>query len=423
MVRKAREMSPIEVRRLKGPGRFAVGGVAGLYLYLNDAAGSSWVLRVTVNEVREYMGLGPYPEVGLGEARAKAKEAKESFKQGINPKLQRKELASQLKAKQESLKTFAEAASAYIDAHGDSWKSEKHRAQWRSTLETYVYPVFGNLYVKDVGQEQVTRVLEPIWKTKNETASRLRGRIESVLDWAKVRGYRAGDNPAAWKGHLDKLLPAPNKVAKVKHHRAIPFAQMPEFMKALGTREGFSARALEFAILCAARSGEVRGAVWSEIDLESRMWTVPAERMKAGKEHRVPLSSEALRLLKALPRIEGSSYVFPGRQGGDLSDMSLSKVTREMQVDAVPHGFRSTFRDWVGDATNYPRDLVEFALAHTLDSKTEAAYRRGDALEKRRHLMEDWAQFCNSSTSGPASDAIAARRTVFLSQSFVSPRK
>lgn len=414
MVRKAREMSAIEVRRLKGPGRFAVGGVAGLYLYLNDAAGSSWVLRITVNEVREYMGLGSFPEVGLSEARSKAKEAKESFKQGINPKLQRKQLASELKAKQESLKTFAEAASAYIDAHGESWKSEKHRAQWRSTLETYVYPVFGDLYVKDVGQEQVMRVLEPIWKTKNETASRLRGRIESVLNWAKVRGYRAGDNPAAWKGHLDKLLPAPNKVAKVKHHRAIPFAQMPEFMKALSTREGFSPRALEFAILCAARSGEVRGAVWSEIDLEARMWTVPAERMKAGKEHRVPLSSEALRLLKALPRIEGSNYVFPGRQGGDLSDMSLSKVTRDMQVDAVPHGFRSTFRDWVGDATHYPRDLVEIALAHTLDSKTEAAYRRGDALEKRRHLMEDWAQFCKSDGTGTDATMRTRLEKVFL---------
>lgn len=189
MVRKARELSAIEVRRLKGPGRFAVGGVAGLYLYLNDAAGSSWVLRVTVNEVREYMGLGPYPEIGLGDARERARQAKDSFRQGINPKLQRKELASELKAKQESMKTFQEAASAYIDAHGDTWKNEKHRRQWRSTLENYVYPVFGDLYVRDVGQEQVLKVLGPIWKTKNETASRLRGRIESVLDWAKVRGY------------------------------------------------------------------------------------------------------------------------------------------------------------------------------------------------------------------------------------------
>lgn len=421
MVRKAREMSPIEVRRLKGPGRFAVGGVAGLYLYLNDAAGSSWVLRVTVNEVREYMGLGPYPEVGLGEARTKAKEAKESFKQGINPKLQRKELASELKAKQESLKTFAEAASAYIDAHGDSWKSEKHRAQWRSTLETYVYPVFGDLYVKDVGQEQVMRVLEPIWKTKNETASRLRGRIESVLDWAKVRGYRAGDNPAGWKGHLDKLLPAPNKVAKVKHHRAVPFAQMPEFMKALRSREGFSPRALEFAILCAARSGEVRGALWSEIDFDEKMWIVPADRMKAGKEHRVPLSRAALRLLKSLPRMEGSDHVFPGRLGGELSDMSLSKVTRDMAVDAVPHGFRSTFRDWVGDATNYPRDLVETALAHTLDNKTEAAYRRGDALEKRRVLMADWDAFLSGNHLGDGEAQSANQRALSVFQ-IVSPR-
>lgn len=415
MVRKARELSAIEVRRLKGPGRFAVGGVAGLYLYLNDAAGSSWVLRVTVNEVREYMGLGPYPEIGLGDARERARQAKDSFRQGINPKLQRKELASELKAKLESLKTFREAASAYIDAHGDTWKNEKHRSQWRSTLENYVYPVFGDLYVRDVGQEQVLKVLEPIWKTKNETASRLRGRIESVLDWAKVRGYRSGDNPATWKGHLDKLLPAPNKIAKVKHHRAIPFAQMPDFMKALRGREGISSRALEFTILCAARSGEVRGAVWSEIDLDACIWTVPAERMKAGKEHRVPLSSDAMRLLRALPRINGSNHVFPGRLGKDLSDMSLSKVTRDMQVDAVPHGFRSTFRDWVGDATNYSRDLVESALAHTLDSKTEAAYRRGDALEKRRALMEEWARFCSAANSADVLDARAMASRVFSS--------
>lgn len=397
MVRKAKELSAIEVKRLSAAKRHAVGGVAGLYLYLNGKGGSSWVLRVTVAGKREYLGLGSYPEIGVGPARERARLAKQQFEEGINPKVRKREIASELQAKAASLKTFKEVSTAYIAAHGESWKNEKHRSQWTNTLDTYVHPKIGDLLVKDIGQEHVLSVLEPIWKEKNETASRIRGRVESVLDFAKVRGYRAGDNPAAWKGHLDKLLPAPSKIAKVTHHRALAFTEMKDFMARLRQREGVSPRALEFAILCAARSGEVRGARWPEIDFQSEVWTVPGERMKAGKEHRVPLSRAAVDLLKSLPRVPDSQFVFPGRLGGPLSDMSLSKVTRDMGVDAVPHGFRSTFRDWVGDATSHPPDLAEAALAHVLENKTEAAYRRGDALQKRRLLMDDWAKHCSTS--------------------------
>jgi len=416
MVRKAEELSPLEVKRLKGPGRHAVGGVAGLYLYLNEGAGSSWVLRVTAAGKRQYMGLGPYPEVGLGEARDKAREAKALFAQGINPKDQRRELASALKAKQALLKTFEEAVLAYIETHGDGWKNPKHRAQWISTLKTYAFPKIGSLLVKDVGQEAVLSVLEPIWKEKTETASRLRGRIEAVLDWSKVRGYRSGENPAAWKGHLDQLLVAPGKIAKVEHHRSLEYAKLPDFMSRLRLQPGVSAHALEFLILCAARSGEVRGATWSEVDFQEGVWTIPAERMKVGKEHRVPLSKAAMALLKAQPRIADSEHIFPGRKGGALSDMSLSKVMRDMKVDAVPHGFRSTFRDWLGDETAYPRELAEQALAHTLPNKVEAAYRRKDALEKRRKMMEDWADFC-------ANRDKEMFRNVFNSEALAASRK
>lgn len=391
MARKAKELSALVVGRINTPGNHAVGGVAGLYLYVNDNGARSWVLRVSIAGKRRHMGLGGFPDVTLAQARDKARTLRAAVDEGIDPIAQRETNRSALRAASSVEKTFEQVALAYIDAHGSSWKNPKHRGQWLSTIETYANPVMGKLLTAHVHQEHVMQVLEPIWKTKNETASRLRGRIEAVLDFATVRKYRTGENPARWKGHLDKLLPAPGKVQKVNHHRALPFDQMPDFTAALRHQSGMAARALEFAILCAARSGEVRGATWAEIDLRSGIWTVPAERMKAGKEHRVPLSPQATALLSQLPKVEGCPWVFPAPRGGPFSDMALTAVMRRMKVDAVPHGFRSTFRDWIGEYTDYPRDLAEMALAHTLESKVEAAYRRGDALERRRQLMNDWA--------------------------------
>ena len=341
-------------------------------------------------------GLGGFPDVPLAHAKEKARTARNEIAQGIDPIAQRKAAISSLRTQQATEKTFEQAAEGYLAAHGDTWRNPKHRAQWKSTLETYAYPHMGKLLVRDVGQEQVLAALTPIWKTKTETATRLRGRIESVLDWASVRKYRSGDNPARWKGHLDMLLPAPGKVQKVVHHRALPIDAMPAFMSELRKREGTAARALEFTILCAARSGEVRGATWGEMDLDSGVWTIPGDRMKAGREHRVPLTKAAIRILNAQPHQSGIDLVFPAPRGGLLSDMALTAVLRRMEIDAVPHGFRSTFRDWAGERTHYPRDLAENALAHALENKVEAAYRRGDALEKRREMMADWAKFCES---------------------------
>jgi len=278
-----------------------------------------------------------------------------------------------------------------LRAKSAEWSNAKHRQQWKNTLETYAAPYLGNLAVSTIDVPHMLACLEPIWQTKNETANRVRGRIESILDWATVRKYRTGENPARWKGHLDKVLPAPSKIQKVEHHRALPIDAIKSFMKDLRQRPGMAARALEFVVLTAARSGEVRGATWPEFDLQAKIWTIPGERMKAGNEHRVPLSSDALRLLQQLPRLAETDLLFPGSKLQVLSDMSLTAVMRRMKVDAVPHGFRSTFRDWASERTNYPRDLAEQALAHTLQSKVEAAYRRGDALEKRRVMMEDWA--------------------------------
>lgn len=391
MARKAKELSALVVGRLNTPGNHAVGGVSGLYLYVNDNGARSWVLRISVSGKRRHMGLGGFPDVTLAQARDKARTLRAAVDEGIDPIAQREMKRSALRAASSTERTFEQVASAYIQAHCDSWKNPKHRAQWVSTIETYANPIMGKLLVAHVHQEHVLQVLEPIWKSKNETASRLRGRIEAVLDFATVRKYRTGENPARWKGYLDKLLPAPGKVQKVNHHRALTFDQMPAFMAALRQQSGGAARALEFAILCAARSGEVRGATWAEIDLRSGTWIVPAERMKAGKEHRVPLSPQALALLGQLPRIERCDWVFPAPRGGQFSDKALTAVMRRMAANAVPHGFRSTFRDWIGEHTNYPRDLAEMALAHTLESKVEAAYRRGDALERRRQLMNDWA--------------------------------
>lgn len=344
---------------------------------------------------RREIGLGAYPSVSLKEAHEKAQETRDAIALGVDPVLARKEAASRLRASQAFEVTFEEAAKRFIKAKAPEWKNTKHGDQWRNTLAEYAYPKIGALMVRHVARAHIMEVLEPIWTTKTETASRLRGRLEAILDWAKVKGFRDdGTNPAMWRGNLDKLLPAPKRTKRVRNHPALPIEQMGTFMQTLRATEGVSARCLEFTILTAARSGEARGATWSEIDLKRGIWSIPPDRMKAKKEHRVPLSPAAVELLKAIERAEDQDLVFPSpRSGGVLSDMALLELMRRQHLEATPHGFRSTFRDWAGEHTNYPRELAEVALAHIKADATEAAYWRGDVLEKRRRMMADWAEF------------------------------
>lgn len=393
MARRAVELGALAVSRLREPGMHAVGGVAGLYLQVAPGGSRSWILRATVGGKRREMGLGAFPEIPLAQAREKARAAREKIEQGTDPILERRRAASALRAEQARSITFEEAARQYIDARSDEWQNAKHRWQWSSSLETFAGPVIGRLLVQDVSQAHVLAILQPIWKEKTETAVRLRGRIEQVLDWARVRGFREGENPARWRGHLEQLLPKPSKIARVEHYPALAIDAMPDFMAKLRARSGLSARALEFVVLTAARSGEVRGARWPEFDLAAKTWTIPAERMKARKEHRVPLSGSALALLAALPRVDGSDLLFVAPRGGQLSDMSLNAVLRRMGAPAVPHGMLSTFRDWAAERTNFPREVAEMALAHAIGNEVEAAYRRGDLFSKRAEMMAAWAEF------------------------------
>ena len=383
----------MSINRLKEPGLWAVGGVAGLYLHVNARGARSWILRVVVGDKRRDMGLGGYPDIGVADARQKAREARLKIEQGVDPILLRKQAKSELMALQATDKTFEQAAGEYIKIHADSWSNDKHRKQWESTLAAYAFPVVGKLSLRHIRQEHILKILEPIWTTKTETATRVRGRMESILDWAKVKGLRSGENPAAWKGHLDHMLPAPTRLKKIEHLTAVPVREMPGFMVKLRQAAGIAAQALEFLILTAARSGEVRGITWEEVSLDDALWIVPAERMKMKKEHRVPLSNRAVDILKSQPRIDGNPLVFPAPRGSQMSDATMSAVLKRMGVHATVHGFRSSFRDWCGDYTNYPRDLAEQCLAHGADDPVEAAYRRGDALERRREIMNEWSKF------------------------------
>lgn len=394
MPKKAKDLLSMAVRRLTRKGLHPVGHVPGLRLQVRSSQARSWILRVAVGGKSRDIGLGGFPAVSLAEARDKASEARRLIEKGIDPVLARKEAKSRLLAARAAEITFEQCAREFLATKGTEWRNPKHALQWTSTLGNYAYPVIGRLQVRDIELSHIVKILEPIWHDKTETAKRLRGRIENILDWATVRDYRKGDNPARWKGYLDKILPSPGKIAKVVHHAALPVAEVGAFMQSLRARDGMSLRALEFLILTAARSGEVRGACWSEIDLEAKVWTIPAERMKAEKEHRVPLSEPAMRLLLTLKPLCEGDLVFPAPNGGKLSDMALSAVMRRMNVKAVPHGFRSTFRDWVAERTNYPNEVAEMALAHAIGNKVEAAYRRGDLFDKRKQMMEDWAAFC-----------------------------
>lgn len=392
MPRKARELSPLEVRRLTQAGRWSVGGVDGLALQVTESGARTWVLRVTVGGRQREMGLGSFPTVPLAEARERARAHRALVAAGTDPIAQRLAQKSAAAAERRSQQDFATVSAQYITRHERSWRNPKHGAQWTATLKTYAEPVIGSLLVRDITTAHVVQVLEPIWTTKTETATRVRSRVELVLDFAAARGLRDGPNPARWRGNLDAALPKASRVAKVEHHAAVAVADVPAFFARLRTQAGIGARALEFAILTAARSGEVRGAVWKEFDLEAALWTVPAARMKAGREHRVPLSAAALALLKAQPKGGDDDLVFPGTRG-PLSDMSLTAVLRRMKVEATVHGFRSTFRDWAAERTSYASEIAEMALAHAVGDKVEAAYRRGDLLQRRVALMEDWSRF------------------------------
>lgn len=396
MARETARLSAVIVPKLKA-GMHADGG--GLYLQVKGGA-RTWVFRFMLHRRARDMGLGPLHTVSLAEARDKARECRKLLLEGIDPIEARKARQAEQRLAEATAMTFRECAEAYIAAHEASWKNPKHAKQWPSTLETYVYRVFGSLPVQAIDVGLVMKVLEPIWQAKPETASRVRGRIEAVLDWAKARGYRNGENPAQWRGHLDNLLPARSKVRKVEHHPALAYAEMGDFIAGLRKQGGVAARALEFLILTASRTGEVIGARWDEFDLGAEMWTVPADRMKAGKDHRVPLSARALAIIEEMKaaRFDGNEFVFPGgRAGKPLSNMAMLKLLSRMgRDDLTAHGFRSSFRDWAAECTSFPQEVAEMALAHTVSDKVEAAYRRGDMVQKRRELMDAWARYCET---------------------------
>lgn len=374
------------------PGKYEDGG--GLRLVVSKAGAKKWVLRITINGRRREMGLGSFPDVGLAEVRDKATKHRKQAKTGVDP----------IEARQsepEKTPTFTTCAARYIQAHRRGWKNAKHARQWVSTLKTYARPKIGSKRVDIIATEDILKILSPIWTTKTETAKRVQGRVENILDFASAHKYRDPMNPARWRGHLDKLLPKPSRVKKVTHHPAMPHTEAPAFMAELSDNSSISALALRFLILTAARTSEVLQAKWSEIDLEDAVWTIPSERMKTRLEHRVPLSDAAMIILEALPRVEGNPFLFPGsRHRRPLSNMALLQLMRGMgygvkgtRGDYVPHGFRSSFRDWSGEVSSFPRDVAEMALAHVIENKVEAAYRRGDLFAKRHKMMQDWADF------------------------------
>ncbi|MBR0704566.1 tyrosine-type recombinase/integrase [Bradyrhizobium diazoefficiens] len=396
MAKLVNKLSARTVATLAKPGRHSDGG--GLYLSISPNGARSWVFMWKTAGRRREMGLGPVRDVPLLKAREKAANARQLVLEGRDPLAARDTERSQV--------TFGEAADSLIESMSPSWRNEKHRAQWTMTLTTYCQQIRSKP-VAEISTDDVLAVLEPLWRSKPETASRLRGRIERVLSFAKARGMRSGENPAQWRGHLDAILPRRPMLTR-GHHKALPFQEVPAFMQRLRGMEGIAPKALEFAILTAARSGEVFGLVWPELSLDDRVWVVPAPRMKGGREHRVPLTSRAVQILQQMKRLqtEGSLLVFPGgKKGKRLSETSLEAVLERMDVDATPHGFRSSFRDWAGDATAFPREVAEAALAHIVGDKAERAYRRGDALDKRRKLMDEWQTFCEAKPSNKLNKA------------------
>ena len=400
MPKIAEELSALEVKRLKEPGLHFVGGVPGLALQITDTA-RSWLLRVAVGGKRREIGLGGFTTTnGIAEARRKAQEAREKIREGLDPVQERRSARAALKAARLTGITFKQAAESFIADQEAGWSNSKHAGQWSATLGTYAYPTLGSMQVADITTAHVLEVLKKdnFWSAKPETASRVRQRIEKVLAAADAAAGRERLNPARWEV-IGKTLPAKTKVAKVEHHKALPWQEIPAFMARLREQAGNGARALEAAILTAARSGEIRGMTWGELDLGQKLWTISASRMKSKREHRVPLSTAAVTLLQAMFPSDGKpgpeQLVFPGaKKDTQLSDMTLAAVLRRMKVDVTTHGFRSSFRDWAGESTNHPREVIEHALAHQLKDAAEAAYARGDMLAKRMVLMKDWATWC-----------------------------
>jgi integrase len=401
------KLSALKVAKATKRGMYGDG--AGLWLRVASPGVRSWSFRYQIaRRVRE-MGLGPLHSVSLAEARERVAKYRKQLLDGIDPMEARDAERAHAKLAARRSMTFRQAAEIYIEAHRPSWRSTKHASQWEATLATYAHPVCGDISVQEIDLPIVMRVLEPLWRSKTETASRLRGRIEAVLDWAKVRGYRQGENPARWRGHLENLLPARAKVRRVQHHPALPYAELGAFMVELRKQESVAARALEFAILTAARTGEVLGARFDEID-PARIWVIKPERMKGLRQHRVPLSDPALAIVEQARALAVGDLIFPGRKRDTpLSGPSMPHVLERMgRKDISVHGFRSTFADWASEQSAYPNEVVEMALAHAIASAVEAAYRRGDLFEKRRRLMDDWARFCEA----PAADGhvVAMRR-------------
>lgn len=414
----AEKLTALRVEKIKNPGYYGDG--KGLWLRVKTTGAKSWMYRFMLQGKQREMGLGPYPEISLADARQLAADAREQTKRGTDPIEARHqaEADQQMQAQMAAarLMTFDQCAKAFISGKKAEWKNAKHALQWENTLTTYATPVIGALPVASIDLAMVQKVLDPIWCEKTETASRVRSRIEAVLDWAKVHGYRSGDNPAQWRGNLEKLLPKPKKVSKPENQPALPYRQIGAFMAHLRRQTSIGAKPLELAILANVRAGEVCGAIWKEIDLDNRCWHIPAERMKADKDHHIPLSDAAIKLLKSLPRIDGIDYVFPGtKKGKTISDSTMNKLIKQMHdaevlagrggyIDVkqgrvvVTHGFRSTFRDWAGETTGFAREVIEHAMAHQLKDKAEAAYARGSLFEKRRRLMADWAVFCEIET-------------------------
>lgn len=420
MPKKSKELSALSVSKIKKTGRHTVGGVDGLCL---NVEGNSrvWILRAVVGKRldkdgklkphRRDIGIGPYPEISLAEARAKATELRLQIRSGIDPIAHKQEQLEKLYVQKLRDKTFLECAKVVIANKARELKNEKHIGQWTSTLETYIYPTLGDISIGTITKVDIAEVLRPIWTEKNETAKRIRGRIETIFDYAKAMGYFVGDNPAEWKGNLEPILGNLKQISRP--HPSLPYEQVAEFVQHLRQKKGISPKALEFAILTACRSGEIFGAKWQEIDFKNKVWIIPKERMKADKEHRVPLSEQAIELLKSIQTdIEPQSYIFPApRTGSMLSDMSLTTLIKRMHEQKLKenslgyidpkqnrvittHGFRSTFRDWSADKTDYPREVCEHVLAHKLPDEVEAAYLRSAYLEKRKGLMADWSKYC-----------------------------